>query len=70
MPLAQEPELGRFRVRTRALRADREGRLYINDTLVPRRNIGAHEGDTLYIETLPSSDGGVRPEASKHQMPT
>jgi signal peptidase I len=42
----------------------REGRLYINDTLVPRRKAGMHEGDTLYVETLPSSDGGAR----EHQI--
>jgi len=36
----------------------REGRLYINDTLVPRRKVGAYEGDTLYVETLPASSGG------------
>src|ERR1700744_414010 len=32
----------------------REGRLYINDTLVPRRQVGTFEGDTLYVETLPN----------------
>jgi signal peptidase I len=42
----------------------REGRLYINDTLVPRRKVGMHEGDALYVETLPSSDGGAR----EHQI--
>ncbi len=38
----------------------REGRLYINDTLVPRRQVGAYEGDTLYVESLPASGGGTR----------
>jgi signal peptidase I len=38
----------------------REGRLYINDTVVPRRQVGAYEGDTLYIESLPASGGGTR----------
>jgi signal peptidase I len=34
------------------------GRLYINDTMVPRREVGAYEnGGTLYIETLPTADG-------------
>jgi signal peptidase I len=36
------------------------GRLYINDTLVPRREVRAYESGTLYIETLPSLDGGGR----------
>jgi signal peptidase I len=36
----------------------REGRLYINDTLVPRRQVGAYEGNTLYVESLPASSGG------------
>src|SRR5882757_1630182 len=36
----------------------RSGRLYINEVLVPRRAIGSFEGDTLYLETLPSSSGG------------
>ena len=35
----------------------REGRLYINDKLVPRREIGPYGRDTLYIETLPTSSG-------------
>jgi signal peptidase I len=30
------------------------GRLYINDTIVPRRKIGTFEGSTLYVETLPN----------------
>src|SRR5882724_5659381 len=30
------------------------GRLYINDVLVPRRAVGAYEGSTLYVETLPN----------------
>jgi signal peptidase I len=32
----------------------REGRLYINDTMVPRRAIGRFDGDRRYVETLPS----------------
>jgi len=36
----------------------REGRLYINDVVVPRREIGTFEGDKLYLETLPASSGG------------
>jgi signal peptidase I len=32
----------------------REGRLYINDELVPRREAGAYGHDTLYVETLPN----------------
>src|SRR5215831_13373155 len=35
----------------------RQGRLYINDELVPRREVGAYGNDTLYVETLPSSSG-------------
>jgi len=38
----------------------REGRLYINDKLVPRRQVGAYEGNTLYVESLPASGGGTR----------
>ena len=38
----------------------REGRLYINDKLVPRRQVGAYEGNTLYVESLPASGGGMR----------
>ena len=38
----------------------REGRLYINDKLVPRRQIGTYEGNTLYIESLPAAGGGTR----------
>ncbi len=38
----------------------REGRLYINDTLVPRRQVGAYEGNTLYVESLPAIGGGTR----------
>jgi signal peptidase I len=38
----------------------RQGRLYINDVLVPRRQIGGWDHDTLYVETLPTSGGGVR----------
>src|SRR5258708_39525396 len=39
----------------------REGRLYINDALVPLREIGAFQGDKIYLETLPaSSEDGVR----------
>src|SRR5262245_58355385 len=37
----------------------REGRLYINDQLVPRRAAGTFEGDKLYVETLPASPGGI-----------
>ena len=36
----------------------RMGRLYINDALVPRRAVGQWGDETLYIETLPSSEGG------------
>jgi signal peptidase I len=36
------------------------GRLYINDVLVPRREIGTFEGSTLYVETLPTNDGKGR----------
>ena len=32
----------------------RQGRLYINDELVPRRASGTFEGDKLYVETLPN----------------
>jgi signal peptidase I len=32
----------------------RDGRLYINDELVPRREVGAYGRDTLYVETLPN----------------
>jgi signal peptidase I len=35
----------------------KQGRLYINDALVPRRQIGAYGEDTLYAETLPVSGG-------------
>jgi signal peptidase I len=35
----------------------REGRLYINGTVVPRRQVGDWQGDTLYVETLPGSGG-------------
>jgi signal peptidase I len=38
----------------------REGRLYINDKLVPRRQVGAYEGNTLYVESLPAPGGGTR----------
>jgi len=38
----------------------REGRLYINDKLVPRRQVGAYEGNTLYVESLPASGDGTR----------
>src|SRR5215471_19332197 len=31
----------------------REGRLYINDALVPRRKVGVYGEDSLYVETLP-----------------
>ena len=33
------------------------GRLYINDTMVPRREVGAYAGGTLYVETLPNLGG-------------
>jgi len=46
------------RIQTRA------GRLYINDTLVPRRAVGTYEGATLYVETLPTADGKGR----EHQL--
>ena len=42
----------------------RQGRLYINDTMVPRREAGTQDGDTIYVETLPASDGGTR----EHQI--
>jgi signal peptidase I len=32
----------------------KKGRLYINDTIVPRREVRAYEGGTLYVETLPN----------------
>ena len=38
----------------------REGRLYINEELVPRRKIGTLGGDVRYLETLPSADGRGR----------
>src|SRR5690242_4196872 len=38
----------------------REGRLYINDTLVPRRQVGAYEGNTLYVESLPVAGAATR----------
>lgn len=45
-----------------------QGRLYINDTLVPRRAVGAYGGEngraTLYVETLPTADGKGR----EHQL--
>jgi signal peptidase I len=43
----------------------REGRLYINDALVPRRAAGQFEGDLLYIETLPPTSGGA---AREHEI--
>ena len=42
------------------------GRLYINDTLVPRREVGAYDGGTLYIETLPNGREHELIEASDH----
>ncbi|MBN9090124.1 MAG: signal peptidase I [Reyranella sp.] len=36
----------------------KQGRLYINDALVPRRKVGAYGDDSLYVETLPISGGG------------
>src|SRR4051812_31267946 len=38
----------------------RQGRLYLNDALVPRREVGGWHGDTLYVEALPASGGGAR----------
>jgi signal peptidase I len=38
----------------------RAGRLYINDALVPRREVGRYGNSTLYIETLPLPAGGGR----------
>jgi signal peptidase I len=38
----------------------RDGRLYINDELVPRRRVGTFGGDALYIESLPGPDGKAR----------
>jgi signal peptidase I len=38
----------------------RAGRLYINDALVPRREVGGYGNGTLYVETLPLSGGGSR----------
>ena len=43
----------------------RQGRLYINEELVPRRAVGRFEGDSLYIETLPASSGGA---AREHEI--
>jgi signal peptidase I len=37
----------------------RQGRLYINDKLVPRRQVGTYEGNTLYVESLPAPGGGT-----------
>ncbi len=36
------------------------GRLYINDTLVPRREVGPYENGTLYVETLPNGQANGR----------
>src|SRR5262245_58239012 len=43
----------------------RQGRLYINEELVPRRAVGRFEGDSLYIEALPASSGGA---AREHEI--
>ena len=43
----------------------RQGRLYINDELVQRREAGRFEGDLLFIETLPSTSGGA---AREHEI--
>ena len=40
----------------------RQGRLYINDQLVPRRAAGMFNGDKLYVETLPASTDGTTRE--------
>jgi signal peptidase I len=37
----------------------RDGRLYINGEIVPRREVGPYGRDTLYIEALPSSSGAA-----------
>jgi len=37
-----------------------KGRLYINGAVVPRREVRAYEGATLYVETLPTRDGSSR----------
>ena len=42
----------------------REGRLYINDALVPRRDAGHFDGDLLYIETLPERAASTRSSRS------
>jgi signal peptidase I len=38
----------------------KQGRLYINGALVPRRPVGDWQGDSLYVETLPGSEGQGR----------
>jgi len=43
------------------------GRLYINDTMVPRREVGPYEnGTTLYVETLPNGREHELVEQSDH----
>ena len=42
------------------------GRLYINDTLVPRREVGTYDGGTLYVETLPNGREHEMIETSDH----
>src|SRR5580692_12772290 len=43
------------------------GRLYINDTMVPRREVGPYEnGSTLYVETLPNGREHELVEQSDH----
>jgi signal peptidase I len=42
----------------------KQGRLYINDVLVPRREVGDYGSSTLYVETLPTANGTGR----EHEM--
>jgi len=42
----------------------KQGRLYINDVMVPRREVGDYGSSTLYVETLPTRDGVGR----EHEM--
>jgi signal peptidase I len=48
----------------------RDGRLYINDGLVPRRKIGSLGNDTVYIETLPTVRGKSRDHEIVEQSDT
>ncbi len=42
----------------------KRGRLYINDVMVPRREVGDYGSSTLYVETLPTRNGVGR----EHEM--